>query len=60
MKRAKTNRLYFAFHPAGVFGQSGDSLANRNRPALDLNCRADFGRNTCLSLLEKQKRLEVM
>lgn len=59
MTRAKNSRLHLAFRSAGLFGQSGGVLANRNRPALKPACRATWWRNACLSLLEKQKRLEV-
>ena len=59
MTRAKNSWLHLAFRSAGLFGQSGGSLANRNRPAFEFASSVHLWRNACLSLLEKQKRLEV-
>lgn len=59
MKCAKNSWLHLAFRSAGLFGQSGGSLANRNRPAFESASSVHLWRNACLSLLEKQKRLEV-
>ena len=59
MTRAKNSRLYLVVLLAGIFSQSGGSLANRNRPAFESASSVHLWRNACLSLLEKQKRLEV-